>query len=308
MRALILLALAPALLLAGCASNPADDPVQIKLNDMDARLGRVERVVSNQSLVDLSRRVDVLEAQLREQRGAVEVLQNGNESAAKTQRAMYVDLDKRIAALENGLRGPPLPAAAGGGAEAGAGSAAGAATGAGSGVREAAALPASGASPAASAALSGAGTAGTGTAGTGLAGAGTAGGDAAGMDDRAAYARAFETLKRGDYGDAIGGFQRFMKDYPASTLLDNAQYWIGEAYYVTRDYERAAQAFRAVGERWPTSRKAPDAMLKLGYTQFELKHLTEARATLSRVVERFPGSDAAQLAQERLQKLPPEGR
>jgi tol-pal system protein YbgF len=293
MRALILLALTPALLLAGCASNPADDPVQIKLNDMDTRLGRVERVVSNQSLVDLSRRVDVLEAQLREQRGAVEVLQNGNESAAKTQRAMYVDLDKRIAALENGLRGPPLPAAAGGGAEAGAGSAAGAAPGAGSGVREAGSAAASGASPAASAALSG---------------AGTAGGDAAGMDDRAAYARAFETLKRGDYGDAIGGFQRFMKDYPASTLLDNAQYWIGEAYYVTRDYERAAQAFRAVGERWPTSRKAPDAMLKLGYTQFELKHLTEARATLSRVVERFPGSDAAQLAQERLQKLPPEGR
>jgi tol-pal system protein YbgF len=98
-----------------------------------------------------------------------------------------------------------------------------------------------------------------------------------------------------------------MTRYPASTLLDNAQYWTGEAYYVTRDYEHAATAFRAVGERWPTSRKAPDALLKLGYTQFEQKHLAAARATLQQVVERYGGSDAARLAQERLQKLPPEG-
>jgi tol-pal system protein YbgF len=98
-----------------------------------------------------------------------------------------------------------------------------------------------------------------------------------------------------------------MNHYPSSNLLDNAQYWVGEAYYVTRDYEHAARAFRAVGERWPTSRKAPDALLKLGYTQTEQKHLTEARATLGQVVERYPGSDAARLAQERLQRLPSEG-
>jgi TolA-binding protein len=47
--------------------------------------------------------------------------------------------------------------------------------------------------------------------------------------------------------------------------------------------------------------------LKLGYTQVEQKHLREARATLGQVVERYPGSDAARLAQERLQKLPSEG-
>src|SRR5260221_12000042 len=87
------------LLLSACATNPADDPVQIKLNDIDARLGGVERVVSNQSLVELSRRLDTLEAQLREQRGDVEVLQKGSESARKQQRDLYADLDKAIAAL-----------------------------------------------------------------------------------------------------------------------------------------------------------------------------------------------------------------
>jgi tol-pal system protein YbgF len=246
------------LLLSGCVTNPADDPVQIKLNDIDARLGSVERVVSNQSLVDLSRRVDTLEAQLREQRGNVEVLQNGSESARKQQRDLYADLDKRIAVLEGKLKaagaaGADAPAAA----------------------PEAAGAPAD---------------------------AGKSG------DDQAAYDHAFEALKSGGYGEAVKAFQAFMADYPASALLDNAQYWIGEAYYVTRDYDRAAEAFRAVGERWPNSRKAPDALLKLGYTQFEQKHLAEARATLNGVVQRFPGSDAARLAQERLQKLPPEAR
>ncbi|HLQ14014.1 MAG TPA: tol-pal system protein YbgF [Steroidobacteraceae bacterium] len=249
--------LALGLLLSGCAINPAEDPVQIKLNDIDARLGSVERVVSNQSLVEMSRRLDALEAQLREQRGSVEVLQNGSDSERKQQRDLYADLDKRIAVLEGRLKGA------------------------------AASTDTADAGPAAPAASVDAGPAG---------------------DDQAAYNHAFETLKSGNYGEAIKAFKAFMSDYPASALLDNAQYWIGEAYYVTRDYEHAAQAFRTVGERWPSSRKAPDALLKLGYTQFEQKHLADARETLKGVVQRFPGSDAARLAQERLQRLPAEAR
>lgn len=253
-----------ALLLAGCASNPAEDPVQIKLNDLDTRLGGVERVVSNQSLVDMSRRIDALEAQLREQRGSVEVLQNGADTARKSQRDLYADLDRRLHVLESSVN------AAGG---AGAGGGAGAA----------------------------------GAPGAAVSAPGNAGGAAgAAGDDQAAYNAAFDKLKGGNYGDAIAAFQDLMKRFPSSALLDNAQYWIGEAYYVTRDYDEAAAAFRTVGERWPTSRKAPDALLKLGYTQYEQKHLTAARGTLEQVLARFPDTEAARLAQERLRKLPPE--
>ena len=257
------------LLLAGCASNPAEDPVQIKLNDLDTRLGGVERVVSNQSLVDMSRRIDALEAQLREQRGSVEVLQNGADTARKSQRDLYADLDRRLHVLESGATAAANPGAAAAGSAAGAPGAPGAA-------------------------------------GATAGGAGPAAGSAAG-DDQGAYNAAFEKLKGGSYAEAIAAFQDLMKRYASSTLLDNAQYWIGEAYYVTRDYDQAAAAFRTVGERWPASRKAPDALLKLGYTQYEQKHLTAARATLQQVVARFPDTEAARLAQERLRKLPPEG-
>ena len=229
-----------AAMLAGCVTTPPEeDPVQLRLNDLDSRLGRVERVVNNQSLVELGRRVDALEAELRALRGSTEELQNAGDGVRKQQRDLYADLDRRLVALEQGRRAAPEAADAVDG----------------------------------------------------------------GPADQEAYARAFETLKGADYDAAIAQFRDFMKNHPQSELLDNAQYWLGEAYYVTRDYERAAGAFRAVGERWPDSRKAPDALLKLGYTLQEQKRLPEARVALGQVVQRFPGSGAARLAAERLKKL-----
>ena len=96
--------------------------------------------------------------------------------------------------------------------------------------------------------------------------------------------------------------------YPTSPLAENAQYWMGEAFYVTRDYEQAATAFRAVGARWPNSRKGADALVKLGFSQYELKQYAEARATLTDVQRKFPDTDAARLATERLGRIPPNAR
>ena len=113
-----------AVALVGCETTSAQpDPTQVKLNDIDERLGRVERVVSNQSLLTLSQRIDVLEAQLRELRGNVEEMQNSNEALRKQQRDLYADLDRRLKVIESALKGgaapgtvgalPTLPGAAG---------------------------------------------------------------------------------------------------------------------------------------------------------------------------------------------------
>src|SRR5882757_8996337 len=77
-------AVAVAAVLAGCASTPAeDDPVQIKLNDVDARVGRIERVVANQSLVQLAQNLDSVQAETRRLRGRIEELENSNETLKK---------------------------------------------------------------------------------------------------------------------------------------------------------------------------------------------------------------------------------
>ena len=73
---------------------------------------------------------------------------------------------------------------------------------------------------------------------------------------------------------------------------------------MNHDYEAAAAAFRAVLKKWPDSRKAPDALLKLGYTQYALKQHSAARATLNEVMQKYPGSESAKLAADRLRRVP----
>jgi len=99
-RAWLPLALVAALL-CGCESEPVQpDPTEVKINDIDQRLGNVERVVNNQSLLQLSQRIDALDAQLRSIRGEVEQLQNSTDVLNKQQRDFYAALDRRITALE----------------------------------------------------------------------------------------------------------------------------------------------------------------------------------------------------------------
>ncbi len=90
-------------------------------------------------------------------------------------------------------------------------------------------------------------------------------------DDKVAYQAAFGMLKDGQYDRAIAAFQKFLVAYPASSLAENAQYWLGEAYYVNKAFPDAQSAFQRVIDKYPQSRKRPDALLKIGYCQYELK-------------------------------------
>jgi len=209
-----------AALAAGCASTPPEeDPVQIKLNDLDTRVARIEHIISNQSLVELAQRLDSVQADVRQLRGRIEELENGTEAMRKQQRDLYGDLDKRMTALQGTNPGPA----------AGSSTAPGTPAPTGSSV------------------------------------------------EQSVYSQAFDALKAGSYSVAIAGFKDFLANYPSSPLAENAQYWLGETYYVNHEYDAAAGAFRNVLEKWPGSRKAPDAMLKLGYTQLELKKVAAGK-------------------------------
>jgi tol-pal system protein YbgF len=91
---------ASALVFGGCATPPEEDPVFIRMNDLDARVQRIERVLTNQSLLELAQRVDRLQADLRTIRGEVELLQNETQGGKTQSRNLYGDLEKRLAALE----------------------------------------------------------------------------------------------------------------------------------------------------------------------------------------------------------------
>lgn len=119
----------------------------------------------------------------------------------------------------------------------------------------------------------------------------------------ALYNRAFDALKAARYPEAIEGMKAFLAAHPQHPLADNAQYWLGQTYYLSRDYARAVEAFSAVGGRSPDRSKAPDALLKKGLSEIELKRNEDARRSLGELLQRYPDSDAARTAADALQKL-----
>jgi tol-pal system protein YbgF len=115
------------------------------------------------------------------------------------------------------------------------------------------------------------------------------------------YRAAVELVKAGKHADAIAALRGFIASYPRHDYADNAQYWLGEAYYAQKQFSRALSEFRAVIEVYPRGNKVPDALLKVGYCYAALGQAEKARAVLEQVVTLYPKSEPATLAAKRLE-------
>jgi tol-pal system protein YbgF len=122
------------------------------------------------------------------------------------------------------------------------------------------------------------------------------------------YQQAFNQLKQGRFAESARAFEDFIQAYPGHELTDNAYYWLGESYYVTRQYPLALAAFQNLEEQFPLSAKLPDALLKIGYTYHELEDYSQAQKALTKVVNSFPNDSVARLAQNRINLLKREGK
>jgi tol-pal system protein YbgF len=257
-----------ALLAVSASASAASDA------ELEARIQQLERKLESRSLVDMLEQVTVLQRDVQKLHGDIEVQNHTLESIQKRQRDLYLDIDRRLHRLETGgvesssAAGEPL--AAGADASAAATSAASVAT---------------------------------------TTSAAAAGGDSLSpAEQRKAYDQALDLLKEGRYSEASAAFSDFLRSYPDSSYADNAQYWLGEVHYVTREFQPALEQFDKIITQYPGSSKAADALLKTGYIQYELKDWALARESLNRVVRDYPGSTSARLAQERLDRMQREGR
>jgi tol-pal system protein YbgF len=118
--------------------------------------------------------------------------------------------------------------------------------------------------------------------------------------EQRAYDAALDQFKRGEYQGAITGFTAFVKNNPKSALAPSAQYWIGNAHFARKDYKAAIASQRQLMLAWPTSPKVPEALLNVASAQSELGDSAAARRTLEELVGKFPQSDAAAKAKQRL--------
>ncbi len=108
-----------------------------------------------------------------------------------------------------------------------------------------------------------------------------------------AYEAAINQLKRGQFDVAEAEFANFLQRYPTHNLAGNAQYWLGETFYVRGAYRQAAEAFLTGYSTYSGSTKAPDSLLKLGMTLAALGQQEQACATLGELNRRFPSATQA---------------
>jgi tol-pal system protein YbgF len=299
---------------------------------VEARIERIERLLESQGLFDLVNQLDQLQREVQRLQGQLEQQSYELEQLRGRQRELYVDVDRRLQGVEQGetpgagveqplalapgAADPPLqaltpvtePGAIGPQAPPLSVELASPSTAAPAPVPQASAAPApvpqAAATPApapitapvrppiAAAAPPASGQVMALPGGTANAGAA-----------EAAYNQAFSLLKAGRYDEAIAAFNGYLVEYPNSEYADNAQYWLGEAYYVTRQFEPAIAEYRKLIQAFPQSTKVAHAQLKIGYAYHELGQIEAAKAQLEQLAAASPGTTTARLAEKRLQDI-----
>jgi len=281
------------LVLPGAAAGQDDVP---RAGSVEGRLARVERLLDNRGLLDLLGEVEKLNREIRRLRGEMEVQRHGMDRQSARQEHLYKDVEARLEAIERGTARTPTADGA---------QAPTAVAPTAPATPTVANVPAPGAEPGASQ-----------TADQSARGATPDIGDASvpgsapltvaaaqPPSEDASYHSAFDLLKIGQYDKSITAFGDFLTRFPGSPHADNAQYWLAEAYYVTHRYEPAISEYNKLVGSYPESQKLTHALLKVGYSYHELGKIPEAKATLEDLKLRYPGTTAARLADERLQRI-----
>lgn len=117
------------------------------------------------------------------------------------------------------------------------------------------------------------------------------------------YKDAYETFQKGDLDGGRRKFEAFLKQYPNMELSDNAQFWIGETYFLKKDFEKAILEYEKVIVKYPEGDKVSSALLKQGLAFWELGDKTHARNLLKRVIDRFPQTEQAEIAKKKLEAI-----
>ena len=124
------------------------------------------------------------------------------------------------------------------------------------------------------------------------------------QDENQAYDAAVNmVLKEKNYDKAIPAFEGFIKQFPSSSYVPNAHYWLGQLMFNKGDRSGAAAQFSTVANKYSKSPKRADALLKLGMlAQLDGKK-AEAKTFYEQVIQGYPNTSPAQLAKQSLSKL-----
>ncbi|NQZ04686.1 tol-pal system protein YbgF [Idiomarina sp.] len=129
-------------------------------------------------------------------------------------------------------------------------------------------------------------------------------GYSANMSENDAYDKAIAlVLEDKRYDAAIPAFESFLQNFPNSTYVPNAHYWLGQLLYAQQEYQKAHDHFKQVVDNYPDSNKRADCLLKLGVIAAEQGKTADAKTFYQQVLTEYSDSTEANLAKQRLSNL-----
>lgn len=117
------------------------------------------------------------------------------------------------------------------------------------------------------------------------------------------YQQAYDELRARRYSKARDSFIEFIKKYPSGRYAHIAQYWVAESSYAQRNYEQAIIDYQLLSDVYPFSPKKAEAELKKAYSYYELGNKNTARNTLNQLLINYPGTTEAGQAKRLLKQL-----
>jgi tol-pal system protein YbgF len=123
------------------------------------------------------------------------------------------------------------------------------------------------------------------------------------QDPSSVYYAAYSDYIKENFDLAIEGFRQFIRSFPDSGLADNSLYWIGECYYAKKKFQEAINTFNELLSKYKDGDKVPAAILKKGYALIEMGRQGEGIAILKELISRFPLSEEASLAQQKIKEF-----
>jgi tol-pal system protein YbgF len=113
------------------------------------------------------------------------------------------------------------------------------------------------------------------------------------------YTYALSLLRKRNYTGAETAFKAFIDKYPKNALSGNAMYWMGETFYVRKNFSEAARIFLDGYQRFPKGGKASGNLLKLAKSLSEIGEITSACASYNELLKTFPGAGARTISTAR---------
>lgn len=104
------------------------------------------------------------------------------------------------------------------------------------------------------------------------------------------YNFAFSLLRQSQFEQAELALREFLEAHPENDLTGNATYWLGETYYVRKDFTKAAVSFGECYRGFPNNAKAPDCLLKLGMSLTNLGETENACAAYQQLETQYPNA------------------